>query len=132
MATAESTGEEKSMEHNQKLTELARKLRKNMTLEERTLWYHFLKNHSFSFRRQTVIGNYIVDFFCYQAKLVIELDGSQHYEQTGLDNDKKRTEYLKQQGLTVIRFSNDDVKHNLRGVCEKINDVLENLNHSKE
>ncbi|MDO5401576.1 MAG: endonuclease domain-containing protein [Eubacteriales bacterium] len=112
------------MEYNQKLTTLAQKLRKNMTMEERILWYHYLNKLPVRFRRQYVIGRYIVDFYCHEARLVIELDGSQHYMGDGPEQDAKRTEYLKEQGLRVLRFANTDVQKNLAGVCDKIDLIL--------
>ena len=92
--------------HNPKLTEKAKSLRKNMTKEERQLWYDFLRNHPVRFLRQKVIDNYIVDFYCASAKLIIELDGSQHYEEQGLIHDKIRTERLEKRNLTVLRIPN--------------------------
>ena len=95
-------------------------LRKTMTKEERHLWYNFLKTYPVQFRRQCVIGNYIVDFYCYQAKLVIELDGSQHCNPSAIQYDQKRSAYLQGQGLLVLRYSNLDVMKIFRGVCENI------------
>ena len=85
--------------HNTKLTSNARYLRKNMTKEEKHLWYDFLSGHKIRFLRQKVIDNYIVDFYCHKAKLVIELDGSQHYEEKGIKKDEIRTEWLNERGL---------------------------------
>ena len=82
--------------HNTELTSNARTLRKNMTKEERHLWYDFLKMYPVRFLRQKVIDNYIVDFYCHSARLIIELDGSQHYEEKGLLKDKIRTEKIEQ------------------------------------
>ena len=98
----------------------AQELRKNMTLEERILWYHYLKTHPIQWNRQKVIGPYIVDFYCKRAKLIVELDGSQHYEQEAAAYDEKRTAYLESLGYFVLRFTNTDVKKNLSGVCEVI------------
>lgn len=78
-----------------------------------------------------MIGNYIVDFYCPKAKLVIELDGSQHFEQKGQNHDKMRTEYLIKHGLMVMRFSNDDIKYNFRGVCEHIDHYFMKWNTQK-
>ena len=78
--------------HNPELTTNARALRKNMTKEEKHLWYDFLKTYPVRFLRQKVIDNYIVDFYCHSARLIIELDGSQHYEGKGLLKGKIRTE----------------------------------------
>lgn len=108
------------MEHNHKLTPRAQELRKNMTKEERKLWYEYLHNYPFRFRRQVAFGNYILDFYCAAVKLAVELDGSHHYEQAGQDYDRKRTIFLNSLGITVLRFSNLDVLHNLAGVCEAI------------
>ena len=91
-----------------------------MTKEEAHLWYQFLCRYPLRFRRQYVIGNYIVDFYCHQAKLVVELDGSQHYTPEEIHNDNIRTAYLEQQGLKVLRFSNLDVMRKFQGVCEMI------------
>ena len=108
------------MERNGKLTDLARELRKNQTKEEALLWYNFLCKAPLRFHRQYVIGNYIVDFYCHKAKLVIELDGSQHYEQQGKAADAERDAYLREQGLTVLRYSNADVNRRFDSVCEDI------------
>ena len=95
-------------------------LRKNMTKEERHLWYDFLKEYPVQFKRQYVIGCYIVDFYCYQAKLIIELDGGQHYDPDTIRKDQNRTDYLQRKGYSVLRFSNADVTGDFRAVCEKI------------
>ena len=108
------------MEQNQKLTSRAQMLRKNMTKEEAHLWYQFLCRYPLRFRRQYVIGNYIADFYCHKAKLVVELDGSQHYTPEEISYDKQRTAYLESLGLQVIRFSNLDVMRQFRSVCEAI------------
>ena len=108
------------MERNAELKYLAQELRKKQTKEEYLLWKNYLCRYPLRFRRQYIIGNYIVDFYCHQAKLVVELDGSQHYDPVGQEKDKERTLYLESQGLTVLRFSNLDVLRNFRGVCEVI------------
>ncbi len=116
--------------HNSKIVPFAKELRKNMTKEERHLWYDFLKTYPVRFLRQKVLGRYIADFYCAKANVVIELDGSQHYEDEGLVNDKKRTEYLEQYGIKVIRISNLDVLKNFEGVCMYIdNAVKQSLSH---
>ena len=102
------------------LSENARVLRKNMTKEERHLWYDFLKALPATINRQKVIGPYIVDFYCAGAKLVIELDGSQHYADAGVASDTVRDEYLKEQGLTVLRYSNRDIHEKFPDVCADI------------
>ena len=103
--------------HNKELTHLSRNLRKNMTKEEKRLWYDYLSKYPIRFLRQKVIDNYIVDFYCSRAKLIIEIDGSQHYDEKGLENDKIRTEKLSQRDLTVIRIPNSQINKNFRNVC---------------
>ncbi len=105
---------------NKKLKSNAQNLRKGMTREERHLWYDFLKEYPVQFNRQKVIGNYIVDFYCDQSKMVVELDGSQHYEQQGQEHDASRTAFLESIGLRVLRFTNLDIQRNFQGVCEEI------------
>ena len=106
--------------NNPNLTVFSKKLRKEMTKEERRLWYDFLKSLPVTVNRQKVLGSYIVDFYCAQAKLVIELDGSQHYDDEGRSSDQTRDQYLQSLGLTVLRFSNYDVAKNFSGVCTEI------------
>ena len=112
---------------NSKLTPNAKILRKNMTKEERHLWYDFLKLLPITINRQKVVGNYIVDFYCAEAKLVIELDGSQHFENQWRKSDKIRDSYLEKLGLKILRYSNSDVNRNFSGVCE---DILKNISTS--
>ena len=97
---------------------------KNMTKEERHLWYDFLRSYSVRFSRQKVLGKYIADFYSAEAKLVIELDGSQHYEDGNIQKDADRTAFLESYGLTVIRIPNNEVNRNFRGVCEYIDAVV--------
>ena len=106
--------------HNKRLVNNARILRKNMTKEEAHLWYDFLRQYHIRVIRQKVMGKYIADFYCPKAKLVIELDGSQHYEKEGRVNDEERTQYLKQFGVNVIRISNLEINRNFDGVCRYI------------
>ena len=108
------------MRHDKKLTPLAQKLRKEMTKQERRLWYEYLNTYPQRFRRQVAFGHFILDFYCASAKLAIELDGSQHYEPEGMANDEERTAFLNENGIAVLRFSNTDVMVNMRGVCEQI------------
>ena len=99
-----------------------------MTKEERRLWYDFLKGYPVRFLRQKVIDNYIVDFYCHDARLVIELDGSQHYEEKALLKDRIRTERIENRNLTVIRIPNNEVMRNFSGVCKYIDmEVKESL-----
>ena len=115
--------------HNPALTQNARVLRKNMTKEERYLWYDFLKDYPVRFLRQKVIDNYIVDFYCHQARLIIELDGSQHYDEIGILKDKIRTEKIKNRNLTVIRIPNNEISSNFYGVCEYIDMIVKQSLH---
>ena len=110
--------------HNPALTANARNLRKRMTKEERHLWYDFLRTYPVRFLRQKVIDQYIVDFYCHEAKLVIELDGSQHYEEQGLLKDKIRTERMEERELTVLRIPNNAVWQNFSSVCEYIDTAV--------
>ncbi len=112
---------------NSELTPNAKKLRKNMTKEVRHLWYDFLKALPVTVNRQKVIGNYIVDFYIATSKIVIELDGSGHYEDKGIASDAKRDEYLNSLGIRVLRYSNLDINKNFDGVCQ---DILNHLNTS--
>ena len=100
-----------------------------MTKEEKHLWYDFLKNYTISFSRQKVLGKYIADFYCYKAKLVIELDGSQHFEEQGIAYDEQRTEFLKGYGLTVIRIANNMINQHFNDVCEFIDNYVKNCCH---
>ena len=111
--------------HNPKLTANSRALRKEMTKEERHLWYDFLKTLPVTVHRQKVIGSYIVDFYIAKAALVIELDGSQHYEKEGVQKDTERDAYLRSLGLTILRYSNADVNYRFQGVCQDIWQHLE-------
>ena len=98
--------------HNIKLRNNARKLRKEMTKEERHLWYDFLRHYPIKFNRQKVLGKYIVDFYSASAKLVIEIDGSQHYLEKEQLYDRERTEYLKKYNLEVVRIPNGEINNN--------------------
>ncbi|MBE5918755.1 MAG: endonuclease domain-containing protein [Pseudobutyrivibrio ruminis] len=115
--------------YNQKLKKNSQKLRKNMTKEERHLWFDFLKGLKYTIKRQQIIGNYIVDFYCASKKIVIELDGSQHYEADGINSDTRRDEYLNSIGIKVLRYSNYDINKNFIAVCE---DILKNMECSNE
>ena len=109
---------------NNSLLENAKSLRKNMTKQEKHLWYDFLRSYPIKIYKQRIIDNFIADFYCHKAKLVIELDGSQHYTEDGKFYDKQRTEILKEYGLTVLRFSNSDVDKNFDGVCFVIDKTI--------
>ncbi len=110
--------------HNKKLTKNSQALRKNMTKEERKLWYEFLKELPVTFHRQKVINNYIVDFYCASAKLVIEIDGTQHYLDEGKAKDEIRDNYLLSIGMTVLRYSNHEINNSFESVCQ---DIFNNL-----
>ena len=115
--------------NNAKLTGISQSLRKNMTKEERHLWYDFLKSLSQTVHRQKVFGNYVADFYIAAGKLIIEIDGSQHYESDRLQADKMRDEYFNSLGIVVLRYSNRDIKYNFKSVCE---DILSKLNTSSD
>ena len=110
--------------HNQQLVPLAKQLRKEMTKEERHLWYDFLRTYPVRFSRQKALGRYIADFYSAEARLVIELDGSQHYEEKNREMDAQRTAFLENYGLRVIRIPNNAVSGNFRGVCEYIDTAV--------
>ena len=109
--------------------ENARRLRREMTPHERKLWYLFLRKYPIKIYKQRIIGRFIVDFYCASARLVIELDGSQHYETQGLAYDTERSQFLTALGLEVLRFSNRDVDRDFRGVCEQIDISIQNRLH---
>ena len=112
------------IKRNFTLRDTARMLRKNMTRHEKHLWYDYLTKYPVRWYRQRIIENFIVDFYCSNAKLVVELDGSQHYTEQGLEYDKERSLYLEANGLMVLRFSNDDIDKNFEGVCLEIDRVV--------
>ncbi len=111
--------------YNAKIVPNSKTLRKNMTVEERKLWYDFLKKLPLTVNRQKVIRNYIVDFFCASKKIVIEIDGSQHYEDEGRKKDTIRNNELSRLGYSVLRYTNRDISQNFDDVC---NDILNQLN----
>ena len=110
--------------HNSKIVSFAKELRKNMTKEERHLWYDFLRYYHEKFTRQKVLGKYIADFYCHKAKLVIEIDGSQHFTKIGKLKDEFRTENLEKFGLKIIRFSNHQIDTRFRAVCNYIDETV--------
>ena len=114
----------KHLETNKNLNLAAKELRKNMTPEEKHLWYDFLKNYPVQFNRQKVIGNYITDFYCKKANLVIEIDGAQHFEHDNSEYDKARTDYLNSVGIEVIRFLNKDINYNFNNTCKYIDNII--------
>ncbi len=113
-----------SIQYNNKNIRLAKNLRKNATPQEKHLWYDFLSNYEIRFQRQKAIDNFIADFYCHKARLIIEIDGSQHFTEQGTRQDEFRTEILEGYGLKVIRFTNQQVDTNFIGVCEYIDIVV--------
>ncbi len=112
------------MKHNPDNKKLAKNLRQNMTPWERKLWYLFLNRYPVRFQRQKCIDQYIVDFYCFKAKLVVELDGSGHYTPENQEADEHKTSVLEKYGLKVIRFCNLDVDRNFSGVCSVIDEEV--------
>ena len=101
-----------------------------MTREEKHLWYDFLRNYPIRFLRQKVIDNYIADFYCHDARLVIELDGSQHYSDKGLIKDKIRTEVIESRNIKVVHIPNSEINRNFNGVCEYIDMLVKDTAYS--
>ena len=113
--------------YNPALTEVARKLRKDPTPAEKKIWHDYLSTLKYRVLRQRPIDNYIVDFYCREYKLVVEIDGDSHFTEAGKSYDEERTETLEQYRLKVIRFLNDDVLNNLDGVVFRIEDIVQEL-----
>jgi very-short-patch-repair endonuclease len=113
-----------SLPYNKNLIPKAKELRRNMTKQEKRIWYDFLSKYPIRFQRQKTIDHFIVDFYCHRAKLVIEIDGGQHYTEEGLEYDEARTEILNAYGLQVIRFSNSEIEKNFNDVCNVINEII--------
>ena len=118
-------------DYNKENIPLAKTLRKNMTPWERKLWYDFLRYFPVRFQRQKAIGNYIADFYCAKARLVIELDGGGHYTPEQTEKDKLRTKDIESMNLRVVRICNLDIDRNFRGVCEYIDLTVRNLSPSQ-
>ena len=114
------------LRYNNKNITNAKKLRKNMTVWERKLWFEFLKTLPIRFYKQKLIGNFIIDFYCPSKKLAIELDGSQHYNLEDKIYDENRTKYLNLLGITLVRYNNNDVYSNFNAVCEDIFNKIKN------
>ena len=102
----------------------AQVLRKNATPQENKLWYQYLRKYPVQWNRQKPLGGYIVDFYCRRAGLVVELDGSQHFTSDGQAYDAVRTDHLEARGLTVLRFTNTDIDHRFRQVCDSIDHAV--------
>ena len=113
-----------SLPYKSNMISRAKQLRREATPQERHLWYDFLSTYPVRFQRQKTIESFIVDFYCHAAKLVIEIDGSQHYEPQGQAYDEERTAILKKYGLEVLRFSNREINTDFRAVCEQIDNTV--------
>ena len=122
---------EKYTSYSKDLVGNAKSLRKNMTPQEKHLWYDYLRHYPVKFYRQRPVGGYITDFYCSKAGLVIELDGSQHFTVEGLEYDGIRTEVLEKYSLTVLRFTNLQVDREFETVCLQIDDTVKRLMESK-
>lgn len=118
-----------SLKYNKSLVSSAQLLRKEMTKEEKHLWYDFLKKLPVTVNRQKNIGNYIVDFYIASKNIVIELDGSQHYEEQAYQKDKERDNSLFKLGIRVLRYQNTEINKNFNGVCR---DILNELGLGEE
>ena len=111
--------------YDKNLTPFSQRLRKKMTKEEKHLWYDFLKKLPITVNRQKIIGGFIVDFFIAEKRIVIEIDGSQHYEEEHSKADKERDSELFALGITVLRYTNSDINKRFRSVCDEILQKLE-------
>ena len=107
-----------------KLFDYSKELRHNMTKEEKKIWYNYLAKSPMRFRRQHIIGNYIADFYSHSLKLVIEIDGKQHYEEEQGNHDIERTEYMNTLGIEVIRIDNSDINRSFSTVCHMLDDYI--------
>lgn len=122
-----------SLEYNKNLIPRAKELRKNATPQENELWYKFLRTYPFRFQRQKTIGQFIVDFYCHEVKLALELDGSQHFTPEGHTYDEARTAAIETFGVTVLRFTKQDIDSQFRAVCTQIDKAVHaRLNQRKE
>ena len=118
--------------YNKNLVYNSRNLRNNTTKQEKKLWYDYLSKFPIRFLRQKPIDNYIVDFYCPLKRLVIEIDGNQHFTEDGIQYDKIRTDVLEVHGITVIRITNWEIKTNFEGVCEYIEDIVQHIPDKKQ
>jgi very-short-patch-repair endonuclease len=112
------------LRYENSLIPFAKQLRRNMTPQEKHLWYEVLSGFSPRFQRQKVIGRFVADFYCHKARLVVEIDGGQHYTEEGLTHDADRSETLNRLGLRIIRFSNRDIDENIEGVYDEITEAV--------
>ena len=132
MAIKEKGKSQMSLDYNKNNIVLAKELRKNATEEEDRLWYGYLSKYKIRFQRQKAIGNFIADFYCHKAKLVIEIDGSQHRTAEGVQKDEYRTEILEGYDLKIIRFTNQQIKKDFMRVCMYIDAVIEDALHENK
>ena len=116
-----------SRKYNKILIPRAKDLRNNMTPQEKHIWYDFLVKYPVRFQRQKTIGNFIADFYCAKAKLIVEIDGSQHYTEEGFINDSVRMSLLNDIGLSVIRFSNHEIEKHFNSVCRMIDETVKSV-----
>ena len=114
------------IKRNFRLLDQAKELRKNMTPQENKLWYEFLKLYPVRVYRQRIIDSFIADFYCASAKLVIEIDGSQHFTSQGKAYDEERERIMQQYGIKTIRFSNFDIDFGFQNVCTCIHEEIQN------
>lgn len=114
-----------SLNYNGKNIVLAKNLRKNSTRQEKHLWYDFLAKYKARFQRQKAIDNFIADFYCHSAKLIIEIDGAQHYTDDGMQKDQLRTEILEGYDLKVIRLTNKQIDNQFGDVCQYIDTIVQ-------
>ena len=121
-----------SLEYNKNMIPRAKAMRKPMTKHEALLWYRFLRSYRPRFQRQKTIGSYIVDFYCHEAKIVIELDGAQHYEENAMGYDAVRTQFLNAAGIEVLRFPNAAVDKDFVGVCAVVEQCVKKRMNAKE
>ena len=119
-ADGEGEMDKVAVSKNNNLLNIAKILRRNMTKQEKHLWYDFLRKYPIKVYKQRIIDNFIADFYCAKVRLVIEIDGSQHLTKKGMARDEERTEILKKYGLKVIRFSNQDIDQRFYIVCCEI------------
>ena len=120
-----------SLPYDKALISKAKTLRKQATPQENLLWYCFLRDYPVRFQRQKTIGHYIVDFYCHKARLVVEIDGSQHYEPQKRENDAQRTAVLEHAGLKVLRYSNREINLEFQAVCRQIDYIVRERNRKQ-
>ena len=124
VADGEGKMKQLSIKKNDELLNIAKILRRNMTRYEKHLWYDFLQHYPIKIYKQRIIDDFVADFYCHQARLVIELDGSQHYTVKGKIHDEERTEIFEKYGLAVLRFSNKEIDEKFEGVCYVIDKTI--------